>query len=123
MSDPMAWLRAQIEARKATAEAATQGEWINEAGSIHCGHETNLVVDWIYENPDAAHIVGNQPRDAIARCDAELEILDYYAAQDANPARLHDAALQLQWHVLGEFVRILAKGYQHRDGYQEMWAR
>lgn len=120
MSDRLAWLRAQIEARKATAEAATQGEWIND-GSIYVGHEMNELVDYVYEAADAVHIVGNQPRDTIARCDAELALLDQYE-QARTWYEQHHGAPAGEVQGLWTAVRLVAQGYQHHDGYREMWA-
>ncbi|MGW4422555.1 DUF6221 family protein [Streptosporangium sp. NPDC004631] len=64
-------LRAAIEERRAVAEAATQGEWIPE-GNIYVGHPTNVIVDWVHQEEDQAHIVDNQPSVVRRRCQADL---------------------------------------------------
>lgn len=86
MSDDLATrLRAAIEERRAGAEAATQGEWINE-GSIYVGHPTNNIVDRILADEDEEHIVANQPSQIIRDCEAHLKLIDahidYYGRDD-----------------------------------------
>jgi hypothetical protein len=104
-----AWLRQQIEARKAAAEAASEGPWdvsavtpawagfkddpmspakvtcIDDA-SDHC-----LFVALRFGQPpevdeaNAAHVAANDPQDTIARCEAELAILDEHACVPDYP--------------------------------------
>ena len=78
-------LRSAIEERKELAESATQGEWIPE-GDIYVGHPMNVVVDWVRQDEDAAHIVANQPSTVLRRCQADLKLLDahidYYGTDD-----------------------------------------
>lgn len=86
MSDDQATrLRAAIEERRAVAEAATQGEWIPE-GDIYVGHPMNVIVDWVRQDEDAAHIVANQPSAVLRRCEADLKLLGahigYYGTGD-----------------------------------------
>lgn len=126
VTDQIEWLRTQIQDRKATAEAASQGEWVNEGGSIHVGHETNLVVDWVYERTDAAHIVDNQPRDTIARCDSELALLDLHSSSEdphapsdrtCDHCDTGDPYCTVDMTYPCRTVRLLAQGYRHRPGY------
>jgi hypothetical protein len=89
------------------------------------------------------HIAANDPRDVIARCEAELAILDLYE-QTAVLVTAPPAVTAAQWPgagpqpgmisaldyqdarrelaVLGPVIRMLAYGYRHRDGYREEWA-
>lgn len=123
------WLRSQILARKAVAEAATKGEWdSDDGGSIHVGHPTHVVVDWIVNDEDLAHVLLQQPQDTIDRCDADLAILD----------RVVPAVHRSEVVVAEEFgglwpegeptrvetllVRLLAFGYRRRPGWNPDWA-
>jgi hypothetical protein len=84
------------------------------------------------------HVIRNDPRNAVARLEAELAILDLYAATlaitqkppvmpEGHPAAgmisardYLDAKRELA--VLEPVVRLLASGYKHRPGYQEEWS-
>jgi hypothetical protein len=111
------WLRPLIEARKARAEKATQGEWDLDGGSITNGHPVDQIVDWVYERADGEHIVENQPRQIIADCEYQL----------AELAR-HDRTHRCDW---GDYhtpdrpctpLKRLARIYRHRDpdGYADL---
>ena len=153
--EPVAWLRAQIEARKAVAEAAWPGPWDLETevggfGPVSCvlmplgsheGARTGLTSWTPLGTQDAAtadHIAANDPQDTIARCEAELAILDLYertlaivrapvdlkalAAEKPVIRELRardylDAERELC--VLWEVVSLLVGGHQHRPGYRE----
>jgi hypothetical protein len=128
MTEIVAWVRPLIGARKATAEAATQKEWVYEAGAIHRGHHMDEVVDWVYEDADAEHIVLNQPRDTIAQCEADLALLDRCELvirsnelrdKDEDGTRISNpTARKLARYT----IRALASGYRNRDGWKDEWA-
>ncbi|WP_326646651.1 DUF6221 family protein [Streptosporangium sp. NBC_01755] len=109
--DLPARLRAAIEQRKALAEAATQGEWIDDGG-IYVGHEMNGIVDHVYQDEDQAHIVANQPSAVLARCKADLDTLDRCEKYLGTPQE--ESFAMLMWHAtrLAEAtITDLAKGY------------
>ena len=81
----VAWLRSAILARKAVAEAATAAPWEAEGDDptdnevwigLDDGSAIRLVV---LHGPESRqnmlHVAANDPRDTIARCEAELAIL------------------------------------------------
>jgi Family of unknown function (DUF6221) len=80
------WLRSQVEARKATAEAATCAVPWEAEGDDPTDDEVWIDVDgqeWrlvILRGPDShenmLHVAANDPRDTIARCEMELAVLD-----------------------------------------------
>lgn len=138
-SDEMlSWLRSTIEGDKALAEVAAFGE---RYGVAYTGHWTftdgdDLVYQHGRRIPGGAGIVGrscdccgpasvghaldlmhiatHDPRDTIARCEAELSVLDLFEKQGfalggAYFGALHDA--------LGR----LALGYRHREGFNPGW--
>jgi len=100
---PVAWLRAQIEARKAAAQAATPGPWEfegddpadDELYSVHDGivDLVGVTVAWTRHRQVAngQHMALNDPQDTIARCEAELAILDeHYILTDSDRNPLYE---------------------------------
>jgi hypothetical protein len=168
---PVAWLRAQVEARLALAREAsphTDGHWwrrmtdaghfddgtLEPVGALWAG-EPELDVDGdvfggeyvvVYDEgaPSDAqfdHIAANDPQDTIARCEAELAILDLYertlaivrapvdfgalAAEKPVIRELRaqdylDAERELC--VLWEVVSLLSGGYKHSPGFPAAFA-
>lgn len=149
--DLVTWLRAQIEARKALAEAAradmppggdrwVAGEAEHNAGgaNVYDGEGRSVAVDREGEGatsrPIAEHMATNDPRDTIARCEAELRILDdmvpilndlddiaesegQAARRPGRPSEYMTGGREPSAHLL----RLLVYGYRHRPRYQEEW--
>ena len=160
--DPVAWLRAAIEARLELARKADTGNpweadkhydalWAVDfqpsAGMVPDGQQwqdvqvSGITDTGSYDAPrwvlafawHAQHIALNDPQDTIARCEAELAILDEHAAadfaaygdrlcrrcrwDDDEPGRDDDAH---HWVVYPcRTVNLLAGGYRHTPGYRE----
>ncbi len=136
---PVAWLRTQVEARKAAAKLAARegGTWTQDDPERYPGSIESLGGKVVYDegSPDerqAAHIALNDPQDTIARCEAELAILDLHQpvaeggsgwleCQECGPN--NDASGILAIPGQGETfwpcatVRLLAGGYRHRPGF------
>ena len=145
MSEMVTWLRAQIEARKAMAGAATCGvPWEAECDDPTDdevwidvdGEEWRLVVlrgPQSHEN--MIHVAANDPQDTIARCEAELAILDEHKPTDWTAygdhmcRRCHrpreearEDEEQCEWLTWPcRTARLLGSGYRHRPGYLEEW--
>lgn len=129
--DPVAWLRAQVEARKAAAKLAARegGTWTQDDPVRYPGSISSLGGQVVYDegSPDeyqAQHIAANDPRDVIARCEAELAILDEHRAADgACPGEV--CCITCGDYPQVEYpcrtVRLLAGGYRFRPGYREEW--
>jgi hypothetical protein len=141
--DPVAWLRAQVEARLALARDAADGdsgEWFTgdkwnvyraeDIAPYEDADEHDLVV---YGNvkPQSGHIAANDPRDTIARCEGELAILDEHAPRngydqpegDLTPVCTCCADDRMYGYAYPcRTVRLLARGYRHRAGYPEGFA-
>lgn len=148
--DLAAWLREVVLERKTAAEKAARADG-RHGGRAHWSARYGTIItdegdpDWAVAGltPFAAdrgtgeHIALNDPADTIARCEAELGILDLYeatvavleplqaisegrAAREAR-SRGYEAA---RWRLeaLKPVVRLLGSGYRHRDGYLEEWA-
>lgn len=141
----VAWLRTQVEARKTAAKLAARegGAWTQDG--VHTGNISSLGGQVVYDegSPDeyqAAHIALNDPQDVIARCEAELAILDLYDRTLAivrTPVDLRALAAEKpviremrardyldaerELCVLVPVVALLASGYRHRPGYREEW--
>ena len=146
----VAWLRSAILARKAAAEAATAAPWEAEGDDptddeVWIGLDDDSAIRLvILRGPEShqnmLHVAANDPRDTIARCEAELAILgELSAAVKRHEAERRDYA---NW-VAGEnlasqpalagpspgliaglerAVRLLAGGYRHHPGYRAEWA-
>jgi hypothetical protein len=141
VSEMVEWLRATIEGDKAAAEEAAkvypppwtlrekdpggdERDWdIHEAEYAFIKACSTCEHSGIHEAP-GRHIAIHDPRDTIARCDAELAILDLYAEADykrdhpgpADPTHLTTAFL-----AIGEAVGLIGDGYRHRDGWKDEW--
>jgi hypothetical protein len=68
---------------------------------------------------DSDHIVLSDPQDAIARCEAELAILDEHAPSEAAPDTCRCCKGSMA--VPCPTIRRLGSGYRHRPGYLEDW--
>ncbi|OPG12526.1 DUF6221 family protein [Microbispora sp. GKU 823] len=153
MDDLIAWLRATIESDLATARAATYGEWAMFGHGddnylpppAYPGEQTTRGHGWNISltapggldvaaelrRADARHVIAQQPRQTIVRCEAELGLIAAYEDQarrwppdtpyhaDSDPIDLMECERS---SALGEAVRLLARGYRHRPGWQEGWA-
>lgn len=149
MDELTTWLRTQIEQRKATAQKATEGPWSKTLESWADGdawaitrprrpgeeeYPTYEVVGsaWmrggVWEEADADHIALNDPQDVIARCEAELALLDLHALEwRERPERvIGESDDPFCGECSGEphpcaSVRLVASGYQRWPGFKEQW--
>jgi hypothetical protein len=62
-------------------------------------------------------IAANDPQAVIARCEAELAILDLYEQQVAKASE--NAMEEDRAWTLAPVIALLASGYRHRKGYRE----
>lgn len=149
MDDLITWLRATIESDLAAARAiagrawrvddescgwffVSQGEGDPLAKSCGCCSVGTLTRE------QAEHIMLQQPRDTIARCEAELAILDlhkpkagfeYISRMKEEPRDVCEiCCFESDWGAAYgreypcDTIRLLAHGYRHRPGWQEGWA-
>jgi Family of unknown function (DUF6221) len=126
MDEAIGWLREQVQARMATARVAAAVEggdhasWLPAYGTVVDAADEDWAITTGTLDEIAAHMALNDPQDAIARCEAELGILNLYrlwAAEDLSG----NAALGAAACAVSDAVRHLASGYKHRDGYAEHW--
>ena len=128
--EPVAWLRAAILERKAMALAAGDDDaaraWTGrdhgyeDGGEVHDGHDEQVVYDEGSPNTaQALHIALNDPQDTIARCEAELAILDEHGGEHMCFENTHDGNTW-SWYI-GDCRNMLrlASSYKHWPGYQE----
>ena len=127
VDDFTAWLRQRIQARLALAR-----------GTIEPGN--NWHSTWAMGDSAITRLMeANDPRDTIARCEAELAILEEHASEgdgrwpecvrcaDTHPARCECGRLAGE-HWRGAYsypcatVRLLGSAYKHQPGYREEWA-
>ena len=143
----VAWLRQQVQARLEMARKADTGEsweadrrygaaWdvdlkpsLGPVASPGDGREASLGIEDCddFENPrflsamvfHAQHIAANDPRDTVARCEAELGILDLHALWAAGPTA--HPAMGAAACAVSDAVRHVARAYRHWEGYAEHW--
>jgi hypothetical protein len=148
---PVAWLRAAILERKARAEAlavtvGASGWTVRRNDDFDCtvyGSNPDEPLADIWREDTAEWMAANDPRDAIARCEAELAILDeHYILYrgDTNEAYAEFSVCYppgipglncgcVTCHYIGQggvheygicrTVKFLASSYQHWGGYRE----
>lgn len=143
-ADMLSWLRQQIEARKALAEAASGESWtarrVVEVGYMVADEDSGAAVArlWVEMGDlvDGFHSAGvdpldtskhmafNDPRQIIADCEADLAILELHddlhdcvtpTSSQVFPAGDHD-------EIPCPALQWLAFRYRHRPGYLPEWA-
>lgn len=129
--DMLSWLRSTIEGDRVAAEKlvsranARQGAWSFDNMQVRdeAGH---LVVKHTWPD-EGEHIALHDPRDTIARCEAELDILDQVLPEVRRiSVRLAEefggiwpgGMLTSSEKML---LTTLAKGYRHRPGFRPEW--
>lgn len=110
-SDLEIWLRATIEGDKALAEA------VKDPAEISMGAE---FVDNCGSDEAAEHIRRHDIPDTVARCEAELALLDDYAEARTYYYE-HTSAPAGELHGLHTAINRVASGYRHRPGFKPEW--
>lgn len=131
-SDLAAWLRTTITAEKSTAERATAGRWavaVDARGRwrVDVARWNDYLTDYEVTGRivrprnfrDAEHIALHDPRDTIARCEADLELIDGLA-QVADGAETYGGTAA--W-LAEDLLEDVAQGYRHRSGFKPEWNR
>lgn len=131
MSDDLTtWLRRRIEGRRylaqRTIELGNNEVWEEPSSGVLVTSEPSETDHWhgtwpMGDSSLARLMEANDPCDTLARCEAELAILDEYEAQDRDVTLMlgPDCQRLREWAGLQLTVRLLAKGYRHHPGYQE----
>ena len=124
--DLVTWLRRRINERKYLAERTIElgnaAEWQELSSGVLMTIAPDAPQDWtdgVWPMGDSSLtrlMEANDPRDTIARCEAELAILDLYEQQAAKD---NNAMEEDRTWLLARVVRLLATGYKHRPGYRE----
>jgi hypothetical protein len=138
----VAWLRLTILLDKSAAMAATPGPWEPEGddptddqvmGSCD-GHPSDGWTLAHMRGPEShenmLHVAANDPQDTIARCEAELAILDEHRPElidyrdgDGIERASRECIACEQSGTPDNYpcrtVRLLASGYKYRPGYRE----
>jgi hypothetical protein len=130
----VAWLRRRIEERRYLATHAIELGNAAAWTELSSGVLMTIAADAPQDRRDGVHPLGdssltrlmeaNDPQDTIARCEAELAILDEHrAGRGIDPGELCCVTCGDFPQVLFpcRTVRLLASGYRHRPGYEEAW--
>jgi hypothetical protein len=122
VDDLVVWLRAQLDADAARAEAAPCGPWsVDVSGSIVDADGGRVIpsvggardghpVRWP-EGPVVEHVVGHDPARVLREIDALRQIVDRYAW-----LREHGDTGGIGW-----VLQVLALPYNDRPGYLDSW--
>lgn len=129
MSDDLAvWLRRQIEARRALARDTTSlgnaEVWTEPTSGVLVTGDGSEAGHWdgtwaMGDSTLTRLMAANDPHDTIARCEAELAILDLYEEQAAK-AGMNSMEEDRTW-MLWRVISLLGAGYRHRPDYREEW--
>ena len=136
--DLVTWLRRAIGARRSLALGAIELGSDEKWTEISSGVLQTIAEDKPGIDPmDGLHPLGdstltrlmeaNDPQDTIARCEAELAILDEHGPFDPAPEWLSAFCRrcgEIDDHRVAwpcRTIRLLGSGYKHRPGYREEW--
>lgn len=129
--DPVAWLRRQVQARLALARHAIELGSAAEWTELSSGVLMTIAPDAPQDNWDGVHPLGdssltrlmeaNDPQDTIARCEAELAILDEHGGEHMCYENTRDGNTW-DWYI-GDcrVMRHLFGAYRFWSGYDERW--
>jgi len=124
MPEMVAWLRQTIEGDKAAAEALDGEVWtaVKANGDWHIKTSQDQTfggdAEWGELDPnEAALIARHDPRDTIARCEAELALLERLEYAMNDPINFDFAARNLA----EDGIELLLSGYRHREGFNSEW--
>lgn len=140
--DLAAWLREQVQARLELARKAAlcgevkDGRWFadDDLDDEVCDDSGWRILAAVSGSHVALHVEANDPRDTIARCEAELAILEQHQpAEDMGWLECRECGPNNDSSGVyarpgggEEFypcmtIRLLGTGYRHADGYREKW--
>jgi hypothetical protein len=125
MSELLSWLRTTIEGDKAAAEKLQGESWTvvaqdqsfcyvktSEGAEVGYMDESDI---GLLDPDEADHMCRHDPRDTIARCEAELALIARYEGPD-EPGTTPDF-----WCAMRQSIEMLAQGYRHRPGFNPDW--
>lgn len=128
----VAWLRKQIEQRRYLAQRTVELGNAVHWTELSSGVLMTIAADAPQDNWDGVHPMGdssltrlmeaNDPQDTIARCQAELAMLDIcqrVIGEDEGHEYYSDGWSGLA--VARIAIRFLAAAYRHHDGYAQFW--
>ena len=129
VDDFTAWLRQRIQARLAlargTIELGNAEVWTEQSSGVLVTGDGTEADRWdgtwpMGDSTLTRLMEANDPRDTIARCEAELAILDLHASNgyERYPECVHCAVESWPCRT----VRSLGSAYKHQPGYREEWA-
>jgi hypothetical protein len=131
--EPVAWLRRRVENRLYLARHAIElgnaAAWTElSSGVLVTGEPTETDTwhgTWPMGDSSLSRLMeANDPQDTIARCEAELAILDACLPDASMEAALERGDVSTEEYVSSEIagatvLRLLASAYKHWPGYRE----
>jgi hypothetical protein len=80
------------------------------------GHDIHIYDEGGHGPNQAEHIALHGPAAALAMVAAHRLLLDRFEQLTNNRERMFDPSLSLQWHLLGQVVETIARGYRIEVG-------
>jgi hypothetical protein len=126
MTDPLVeWLRAVLEEAERAALACSHRAWTRDGGSIYGDHETDPIVDWVYDDGAWEHIARHDPASVLADIAAKRAILEFadrvLAARDEHDATGALFSVPIARARIRDVLRLLASAYRDRPGFLPEW--
>ena len=124
--DAVAWLRQRIRERMYLAQRAIElgnaAEWVEQSSGVLVTGEPTETDTWhgtwpMGDSSLTRLMEANDPGDTIARCEAELAILDEHGDEHMCFENSHDGNTWSWYDGDCRVVRLLASGYRHRPGF------
>lgn len=130
--DMLSWLRREVEAEKAAAEALDGKAWtvaddgddfayLDIEGGGRTANSCGCCGVGTLDKAEAVHIALHDPRDTIARCEAELALLDELLPELESAEEVIRAEWNAGPDLSGALIRALLAAYRHRPGYLPEW--
>lgn len=116
----VAFLRARLAEDEQAAQAAKPGPWHTDGGSVYASHPTDQIVDYARDD-SAAHIARHHPARVLREIEWNRRMVHAFDGLATNPARLHDAALHMQYEIFRRIVCGIALSYVDHSDYREEW--
>lgn len=119
--EQVTWLGAQLDEDERVAVAVPEAarSWTLDGGTIHAGHPTDEVVDWVSLDGAREHIVRHDPARVLRRVAVGREILAKYQGAMAQESKRPDDEVN-RGYVLGiaAAADALMMEYVDRPGFR-----
>lgn len=126
-SDLVAFLRDRLDEDERLAEAASPGPWhVNAEGDEVLAVDGIPVADGFALSgrqlrATCEHMARHHPERILREIEWNRRMVHAFDGLATNPARLHDAALHMQYEIFRRIVCGIALSYVDHSDYREEW--